>query len=74
MKGINKFTRKKRKTILKTMHVDYFRISDQKKKAHRSWRGVLDTTLCDQVCHLLATGQWFFPCTLVSSTNKTKCC
>ena len=22
-----------------------------------SWRGVLDTTLCDKVCHLLATGQ-----------------
>ena len=55
------------------MHVDYFRISDPKKKAHRSWRGVLDTTLCDQVCHLLATGQWFSPCTLVSSSNKTKC-
>ena len=32
---------------------------------HRSWRGVLDTTLCDKVC------QWFSPITLVSSTNKT---
>ena len=34
----------------------------------RSWRGVLDTTLCDQVCQRLAKGQWFYP---VSSTNKT---
>ena len=32
-----------------------------------SWRGVLDTTLCDKVRQLLATGRWF---TLVSSTNK----
>ena len=32
---------------------------------HRSWRGVLDKTLCDKVC------QWFSPITLVSSTNKT---
>ena len=30
----------------------------------RSWRGVLDTTLCDKVC------QWFSPGTPVSSTNK----
>ena len=34
----------------------------------RSWRGVLDTTLCDKVCLWLATGRWFSP---VSSTNKT---
>jgi len=34
-------------------------------------RGVLDTTLCDQVCQWLATGQWFSPGTPVSSTNKT---
>jgi hypothetical protein len=33
--------------------------------------GVLDTTLCDKVCQWLATGQWFSPCTLVSSTTKT---
>jgi len=33
-----------------------------------SWRGVLDTTLCDQVCQPLAAGRWFSP---VSSTNKT---
>jgi hypothetical protein len=31
------------------------------------------TTLCDKVCQWLATGQWFFPGTLVSSTNKTDC-
>jgi hypothetical protein len=32
-------------------------------------RGVLDTTLC--VCQWLSTGRWFYPCTPVSSTNKT---
>ena len=36
-----------------------------------SWRGVLNTSLCDKVCHWLATGQWFSQVTLVSSTNKT---
>jgi hypothetical protein len=36
-------------------------------------RCVLDTTLCDKVCQLVATGQWFFPGTPVSSTNKTNC-
>jgi hypothetical protein len=35
-----------------------------------SWRGVLDTTLCDKVCHWLVTGRWFSPGTPVSSTNK----
>ena len=34
-------------------------------------RGVLDTTLCDQVCQWLAAGRWFSPDTSVSSTNKT---
>ena len=24
-----------------------------------SWRDVLDTTLCDKLCQLLATGRWF---------------
>jgi hypothetical protein len=28
-------------------------------------------TLCDKVCESLATGQWFSPDILVSSTNKT---
>ena len=38
-------------------------------------QGVLDITLhvCDKVCQRLATGQWFSPGTLVSSTNKTDC-
>ena len=35
------------------------------------WQGVLDTTLCDQVCQWLAVGRWSSPDTLVSSTNKT---
>jgi len=34
-------------------------------------RGVLDITLCDQVCQWLATGRWFSPGTPVSSTNET---
>ena len=29
------------------------------------------TTLCDKVCHWLATGWWFSPGPPVSSTNKT---
>ena len=33
----------------------------------RSWRGLLDITLCDKVCQWLAAGRWFSP---VSSTNK----
>jgi hypothetical protein len=32
----------------------------------RSWRRVLDTTLCDKVCQCLATGRWFSPGTPVS--------
>jgi len=34
-------------------------------------RGVLDTTLCDNVCHWLAADRLFSPGTPVSSTNKT---
>jgi len=34
-------------------------------------RGVLDTTLCDKICHWLAAGRLFSPGTPVSSTNKT---
>ena len=37
----------------------------------RSWRGVLDGTLCDKVCQSVATGRWFSPGVSVSSTNKT---
>ena len=29
------------------------------------------TSLCDKVCHWLATGRWFSPGPLLSSTNKT---
>jgi hypothetical protein len=36
----------------------------------RSWRGVLDTTLCDKVCQWLTAGQWLSPGAPVSSTNK----
>ena len=36
-----------------------------------SWRGVLDTTLCDHVCRWLAAGRWFSPGTPISFTNKT---
>ena len=32
-----------------------------------SWRGVLNTTLCDKVCQRLATGWWLSP---FPSTNK----
>ena len=28
-----------------------------------SWRGILNTTLCNKVCQLLATGRWFSQCT-----------
>jgi hypothetical protein len=36
-----------------------------------SWRGVLDTTLCDKVGQWLATGWRFFPSAPVCSTNNT---
>ena len=36
-------------------------------------RGVLNTTLCDQVCQWLTVGLWFSLGTPVSSTNKTNC-
>ena len=38
-----------------------------------SWRGVLDTTLCDNVCQWLAICRWFSSCTPVCSTNKKDC-
>ena len=38
----------------------------------RSWQGVLDTTLCDNVCQLLGDRSVvFYPGIPVSSTNKT---
>jgi hypothetical protein len=36
-------------------------------------RGILDTTLCDKVGQWLATGRWYSPGTLVSSTNEKTC-
>ena len=39
----------------------------------RSWRGVLNTTLCDKVCQWLASVWWFSPGTPLSFTNKTDC-
>ena len=39
-----------------------------------SWRGVLDTTLCDKVCQWLVTGLWFSLGTPASSNNLTDCC
>ena len=36
----------------------------------RSWRGVIDTTLCDNICQWLAAGQWFPLRTPVYSNNK----
>jgi hypothetical protein len=38
----------------------------------RSWQGVLDTTLCDQVFQWLAAGRWFSLGTPVFSTLKLK--
>ena len=38
----------------------------------RSWRGVLDTTISDEVCPVTCSmSVVFFSCTSVSSTNKT---
>jgi hypothetical protein len=39
--------------------------------AYHHWRGVLDTTLSDTDCQLLATGRWFSLGTPVSYANKT---
>jgi len=35
-----------------------------------SERGVLDATLCDNICQLIAAGWWFSPGTPVGSINK----
>ena len=37
----------------------------------RSWRSVLDTTVCDKVCQWLTTGRWFSLNTLLSFTKAT---
>ena len=36
-----------------------------------SWRGVLDTILCDKVCQWYATGRRFTPGSPVTTINKT---
>ena len=36
-----------------------------------SWRCILDITVCNQVCQLLATDRCLSPDTLISSTYKT---
>ena len=38
-----------------------------------SWRAILDTTICYQVCQWLVTGLSFSPGPPLSSTNKTDC-
>jgi hypothetical protein len=38
----------------------------------RSWRGVLDTTLCNKVCQWLATSRWFFPGKWQDEISKEK--
>ena len=48
---------------------DYYH--SRSKFESRSCWGVLDTTLCDTVCHWLATGRLFSPGTPIPSTNKT---
>jgi hypothetical protein len=35
----------------------------------RSWRALLDTTLCDEVCQWLATARWFSPVILTLREN-----
>ena len=39
-----------------------------------SWRGVLETTLCDQVCQLLVAGRWFSPVHWFPPPIKLKYC
>jgi hypothetical protein len=53
-----------------TLNVDCFRKVKYNTFESRLWWGVLDTTLCDEVCQWLATNQWFSPGTSISSTNK----
>ena len=37
----------------------------------RSWRDILDATLCVEACQWLSAGRWFSPGTPVYSTNET---
>jgi hypothetical protein len=38
--------------------------------AYHHYRGILDSTLCDEVCQWLAAGQWFSQSTLVSPHDQ----
>ena len=51
--------------IVRSLDLELYVIS-----AYHHWRGVLDTTLCDEICQLLATGQWFSLSIPVTSTNN----
>jgi len=53
------------------LHVQSVPITTKVVSSNPLRRGVLETTLCDKVCQLLATGWWFSPGIPVSSTNKT---
>jgi hypothetical protein len=58
--------------LLTNQHVaiaKYITIASCEFEPH-SWRGVLDTTLCDKVCQWLATGRWFSPGTPVSKNKR----
>ena len=59
------------RNVTRTLHVmcPFFFISDNIFKS-TSWRGVLDTTLCDKACQWFTTDQWFLQ---VFFTNKTNC-
>jgi hypothetical protein len=67
--GVSNKTNWSFKTLSKTI---YRNVSFDKEQ-FRSWRGVLDTTVCDDVCQWLATCLWYSLCTSPSSTNKIYC-
>ena len=48
-----------------------FRDQSNPRCESRSWRGLLDTTLCNKVNKWQAVWRWFSPGTTVSTTNKT---
>jgi len=52
------------------LHVQSVPITTKVVCSHSTHAGC---TLCDKICQLLVTGQWFSPSTPVSSTNKTDC-
>jgi hypothetical protein len=54
-----------------TNHINQILITCNTKYTITLHQHPLDTTICDQVCQWLATGQWFSPGIQISSTNKT---